>query len=212
MKLIVTGVVWSALVAVAVPALAQTDRGPWVAGRIVADADKSWNVAVPIGIAGGVSAGFELTRRIGFELAVDWPAIRTIQTVLTVQPLTGPERITQRDSYQSPGGAGFVAIHALTRSRVRLTLLAGLGIVSHRSTYDGITERLDPNGNVVSRAEGGVNGTFNWGGPAVGVELPIRLGTHVAVVPEVHIIWFPLTDNPGSSAIIRPAVGVRWIF
>jgi hypothetical protein len=208
-----TGAIWCVLLAIAALGIAQTERETWVAGRLAADADKSWNVGVPVGIAGGVSAGLELTRRISVELAFEWPATRTIQTVRTYQEaMVGPVRITQRDSYQSPGGAGFVAIHVLTRSRLRLTLLAGLGLVSHRSTYDGLQERLDPNGNVVSRVEGGVKGTFNWGGPAAGVELSIRLATHVALVPEVHVIWFPISDTGPSTAIMRPAVGVRWTF
>ena len=212
MQWIVTGAVWSALLAMAVPALAQTERGPWVAGRIVLDADESWNVPVPTGVGGGVSFGVDLSRRLGFELAMDWPPVRTIQTIRTTNDRNGPVRTTQRNSYQSPGGIGFVAIRALTESRVQLRFLIGLGFLSHRSTYDGLVEHLDVSGNVVSQSEGVVRGRFPWGGPAVGIEMPVQLSRRLAVVPTLHAIWLPIADTGPSTAILRPAIGVRWSF
>jgi hypothetical protein len=129
-----------------------------------------------------------------------------------VDPKAGPEKRTDRTTTQSPGWIGFVSIHVVSTARFQLSALTGFGVVSHRDAFAHVIEHLDANGNVIGQDTGGTSGSFAWGGPATGLQLAIRLGRHVAVVPEVHVIWFPYADSGTATGIIRPTVAVRWSF
>jgi hypothetical protein len=186
-------------------AVAQDGGAPWVAGRMIWDNDQSWNVNVPMGPAVGGAVGFDFSHRLGIEVAGDWPVSRTTTSVATSRdPVFGLERITSHVTYQSPSVSGALLIHLFSGHRIGVAALAGLAFVSHRSTYDTLVERVG--GNV----EPIVGGTYPWMGPVVGVQASISLGHRVAIVPEIRVVWFPMADSGSSTAIIRPAVGLRW--
>ena len=189
----------------AVRAAAQDGGAPWVAGRIIWDNDQSWNVHVPAGVAVGGAVGFNLSPRLGIEVAGDWPVSRTTISVVTSRdPVFGLERITSRVTYQSPSVSGALLMHLYSGHRVGVAALAGLAAVSHRSTYDTLVERAGGNVEPVAR------GDYLWLGPVAGVRTSIALGPRVAIVPEIRVVWFPVADSGSSTAIIRPAVGLRW--
>jgi hypothetical protein len=79
----------------------------------------------------------------------------------------------------------------------------GLAFVSHRSTFDTLVERAT--GNI----EPVIKGRYPWWGPTGGLEVTVSLSRTVAIVPEIRAIFFPLADGRGSSAIFRPAIGLR---
>src|SRR5580704_4051253 len=92
-----------ALLANGRPALCQTPSTLWVAGSVIREMDKSWGSEVPSGLGGGVTLGWDKSRRIAFEFVVDWPASRTTQSIIEVHPNAGPEKIANRITTQSPG-------------------------------------------------------------------------------------------------------------
>jgi hypothetical protein len=205
--------IFGALLANGLPAFCQTPSTVSVAGSVIREMDKSWGHQVPSGLAGGVTLGWDKSRKIALEFVVDWPASRTTQSVITeVDPKAGPEKRTDRTTTQSPGWIGFVSIYVVSTSRFQLSALTGFGVVSHREASAHLIEHLDANGNVIGQETGGTSCSFAWGGPATGLQLAIRLGRHVAVVPEVYVIWFPYADSGTATGIIRPAVAVRWSF
>jgi len=194
-------------------AFAQAPAGAFASVRLISDRDASWNVSVPSGAGGGIAGGIDFSRRFGIEIAGDWPLARTTTSIRTaVDPVFGLQRSTRRVTYQSPSLSGALRIHVLSSRRIRVTALAGLGFVSHRSTYDSLVERLDGKGQVLSQVEPIIRGRYLWAGPIVGLETAVMLGQHVAIVPEIRAIWFPIADTGSSTSIIRPAVGLRWTF
>ena len=68
--------IFGALLANGRPALCQTSSTDWVAGSVIREMDKSWGHEVPSGLGGGVTLGWDKSRRIAFEFVVDWPASR----------------------------------------------------------------------------------------------------------------------------------------
>jgi hypothetical protein len=204
---------FGALLAKGPPAFCQTPSTVWVAGSVIREMDESWGHQVPSGFGGGVTLGWDKSPKIALEFVADWPASSTTQSVITeVDPKAGPEKRTDRTTTQSPGWIGFVSIQVVSTSRFQLSALTGFGVVSHREAFTHLIEHLGANGNVIGQETGGTSGSFAWGGPAIGLQLAIRLGRHVAVAPDVHLIWFPYADSGTATGIIRTAVAVRWSF
>ena len=198
--------------ALAAAAPAQTGTQAWVAGRVILDVDSSILSTTAVGPAGGAAFGID-GRRIGFQVALDWPVPHTSDYVGTFQdPLVGPVRMTVRRTSSSPSWQALLAFHPWSGSRLRLSLLAGFTSVTHRDAgFTVVSERLGPNGEVLERAETPVPGRNNWWpGFAFGADVVIRLSSHVALVPEVRVMAFPGADSDGG--IFRPAAGVRWTF
>jgi len=186
-----------------VPALAQDAGRPWVAARVLWDVDLTWTDNDPSGVAGGFSLGADFSRRLGVEFAADWPQARTTTSVTTSQDRAfGLERVTRRVTHQTPSWSGAVLIHVLSTPRVRVSALAGLAFLSRRSTHDTLVERVDGSIEPVERfIDTGL-------APVLGLESSVILDRHVAIAPEIRVIPVPFT----STAIIRPGIGLRWMF
>lgn len=199
------------LLAAATPAFSQTHSEAWLSARFIVDKDRTWSQDVPIGVGGGFALGAFVTRHVGVEVALEWPFAETAVHVFTgpaAVSVGGFLRNTRTDTTRSAGGIGAAAFRVVSRATLSMTVLAGFGIVSHRSKSDSRTEYLDADGNVTRQSEAMNSSRYFWGGLATGVEVAARIADHVAVVPEVHVIFFPLSET--GTLIIRPAVGIRW--
>ena len=51
----------------------------------------------------------------------------------------------------------------------------------------------------------------NVASPTLGAEVPIMLGSHVAVVPTLRVHAFVLRRDDTSGFAIRPGVALRWM-
>jgi len=129
---------------------------------------------------------------------------QTITSIRTIQdPTWGLERVTSRVTLQSPSLSGAFRADFRSTPRLRVSALVGLAFVSHRSTFDTLVERAT--GNIEPVIKGG----YPWWGPTGGLDVTVSLSRTVAIVPEIRAIFFPLADGRGSSAIFRPAIGLR---
>lgn len=187
-----------------IPALAQGSGRFWVAGAVLWDNDRSWNGDIPSTVGAGFSCGVDFLNGFGIELAGDWPVSRTITSIRTIQdPTLGLERVTSRVTLQSPSLSGAFRADFRSTPRLRVSALVGLAFVSHRSTFDTLVERAT--GNI----EPVIKGRYPWWGPTGGLEVTVSLSRTVAIVPEIRAIFFPLAEGRASSAIFRPAIGLR---
>ncbi len=201
---------FAVLLATAEPALAQTSSG-WVSACVFADLDRTWTQHVPVGFGGGFAAGGSLSPRVGIEFALDWPIPETVRATTGPNPASGGalQRYTVTTTTGSVAGIGAMAFRIMARPRFSANVLAGLSLVSHHFSDDSLIEYLGSDGNVVKQTEF-VSSSLQFAlGIATGLEAVVRIGDHLAVVPEVHLVWFP-GGGGTDSVIVRPAVGIRW--
>ena len=83
--------------------------------------------------------------------------------------------------------------------------------MTHDSERVIVRERLHADGSTSPLPDLRSVGDFDWIGFPLGLEMAIRVGSHLDVTPEVRTILFPLSDSP-SPYIIRSGVGLRWRF
>ena len=87
-------------------------------------------------------------------------------------------------------------------SAVRLAVLGGISFLHVKTDIDSIPAGLlvVPHTNI-----------DNVASPTVGVEVPVMLGSHVAVVPALRVHAFVLRTDDTNGFAIRPGVAVRWM-
>lgn len=124
---------------------------------------------------------------------------------------SGGIRRTDTVSNSAPAVSVLGAVHLVTTSRVRVTLLAGRGWLQTPSHGRRVLEQLAPDGTILSRQEHVYSGNYPTSGLALGIDMPVRLVRGLSVVPSIHTVWIPLADC-GRSGVVRPSVGLRWTF
>lgn len=87
-------------------------------------------------------------------------------------------------------------------SAVRFTVLGGISFLHVKTDIDSVPTGLlvVPHTNI-----------DNVASPTVGVEVPIMLGSHVAVVPALRVHAFVLRTDDTNGFAVRPGVAVRWM-
>jgi hypothetical protein len=87
-------------------------------------------------------------------------------------------------------------------SAVGFTVLGGISFLHVKTDIDSIPAGLlvVPHTNI-----------DNVASPTVGVEVPVMLGSHVAVVPALRVHAFVLRTDDTNGFAIRPGVAVRWM-
>jgi hypothetical protein len=87
-------------------------------------------------------------------------------------------------------------------SVVGFTILGGISFLHVKTDIDSIPAGLlvVPHTNI-----------DNVASPTLGVEVPIVLGSHFAVVPALRVHAFVLRTDDTNGFAIRPGVAVRWI-
>jgi hypothetical protein len=98
--------------------------------------------------------------------------------------------------------SGLVGFSPAATSAVRFTVLGGISFLHVKTDVDSIPAGLlvVPHTNI-----------DNVASPTLGVEVPIMLGSHVAVVPALRVHAFVLRTDDTNGFAIRPGVAVRWI-
>jgi hypothetical protein len=84
---------------------------------------------------------------------------------------------------------------------VRFTVLGGISFLHVKTDINSI-----PSGLVAAHTN-----IDNVASPTLGAELPIMLGSHVAVVPALRVFAFALRTGDTKGFAIRPGVAVRWV-
>lgn len=214
MKRIVASLLTGLVLTTAATVDAQERPQAWVAARAILDVDSSiFSSATAVGPAWGVAAGVDW-RRVGVQVALDWPAAHHSQYVDTFSvPVTGLQRVSVSYARSSPSWNILGAIHLLEGDRVRVSFLAGMTNTTHRDeAHTVVTERLGANGEVLSRTELIFPAqNFWWPGLALGADVIVRLSAHTDVVVEVRALTFS-GDEAGVGGIFRPAAAFRWRF
>jgi hypothetical protein len=102
-------------------------------------------------------------------------------------------------------------VHTQIARRVRLAVPFGLATVTHDSETIIVREELRPDGTTSPLPDLHDASDFPWTGLQIGVEVPLLLTDRLEIVPELRTIYFLLSDSP-RPYIIRPGVGIRWLF
>jgi hypothetical protein len=98
--------------------------------------------------------------------------------------------------------SALVGFSPAATSAVRFTVLGGVSFLHVKTDIDSIPTGLlvVPHTNI-----------DNVASPTVGAEVPIMLGSHVAVVPALRVLAFALRTGDTKGFAIRPGVAVRWM-
>jgi hypothetical protein len=200
---IVRQIFWSVLLLLALgkPALAQTHV--FVSGDVFADhkrlSGNSTDSPLNVTRAGG-GAG------IGFQASDRWDVRGEVEvgsTTTVTQPLLPAVTAFQsRTRNRVTAYSALVGFSPAASSPVRFTVLGGVSFLHVRSDIDSI-----PPGLVIVP-----HTTLDHvASPTIGAEVPIMLGSHVAIVPALRVHAFALRTNGSNGFAIRPGVGVHWI-
>jgi hypothetical protein len=180
------------------PALAQV----FVSGDVFADhkrlSGNSSDSTLNITRAGG-GAG------VGFQASDRWDVRGEIEfggTTTNTEPLLPPVTAFQsRTRNRIAAYSGLVGFTATGASTVRFTVLGGISFLHVNTDIDSTPAGLlDVHTNI-----------DNVASPTVGAEVPIMLGSHVALVPSLRVHAFVLRTQDTNGFAIRPGVAVRWI-
>jgi hypothetical protein len=204
-------VAFCACVALGWSTRAEAQAGAWIAGRAILDVDSSWGTGQSAEPGAGVTLGLDISNRWGLQLTFDLPKSHTTPYDNTFNdPVFGWERIAGADARHSPGWSALAAIHVWRTPRVHASMLVGVSNLDHRSASSFVIERMNASGgDVTSRTEYARKGSYDWGGLAFGGEVPVRIAGRLSLVPGIQVIWFPLSDDPQWSGVIRPSLSVR---
>ncbi len=212
-----------------------TAQSVYVAGAVGADimlvsSQESAGFSVPSGgeaVSGAARLGIALTDRFGVELEVSRAGeIRNTSQPGFPAPLAGLAPFVLGDiefRSQVTTISTSASIQQQLSNSVALALVGG--VVFHRTDSEMIFRRFASGGifsippiplptgvNVVTAASSSIFGpsaveSVQYGtGPLVGVEVRIRVGEHLDVVPGVRMHGLP------ASWLVRPSVGVGWRF
>ena len=98
--------------------------------------------------------------------------------------------------------SALVGFSPAVTSAVRFTVLGGISFLHVKTDIDSVPAGLVvvPHTNI-----------DNVASPTLGVEVPIMLGSHVAVVPALRVHAFVLRTDDTNGFAIRPGVALRWM-
>lgn len=153
MRALVASCVGAMCLLVATPARGQGRFHAWLEGRYFQDRDQTRDHIVRTGPGGGVAAGVDLSRRFAIQVAVDWPKAHVERSERVFQVLRKGMRHVETIGNSAPAVSVLAGIHVVTTSRVRVTLLAGLGRLEALTRGHIVVEDLAPDGNALSRVE-----------------------------------------------------------
>jgi hypothetical protein len=182
------------------PAWAQT--GIFVSGDVFADHKRlsgdSTDSTLNITRAGGGGG-------VGFQASDRWDVRGEIEfgsTTTNTEPLLPPVTAFQsRTRNRITAYSGLVGFTPTGASKVRFTVLGGISFLHVKTDIDST-----PAGLVAAHTN-----IDNVASPTLGAEVPIMLGSHVAVVPSLRVHAFVLRTDDANGFAIRPGVAVRWI-
>jgi hypothetical protein len=124
------------------------------------------------------------------------PVLQPLVSVIVV-PVT---QLVHRD-YRAPSGTVLVGYHTARRHHVAVGYLGGLMLLEERQH----TTQTFVRAGVPTPIASSETTTFTYrAAAALGFDVDIALGSHLALVPQVRADVFV------GSLNVRPAVGVRW--
>lgn len=189
------------LFALAASASAQTRL--FVSGDVFADlkrfsGNSTESTLDVTGAGGGGGIGAQISDRWDVRGEVGIGSTTTV-TQLLLPPVTAFQARTRN---RITAYSALVGFSPASTSAVRFTVLGGISFLHVKTDVDSVPAGVlvVPHTNI-----------DNVASPTLGVEAPIMLGSHVAVVPALHVRAFSLRTNDTSGFDIRPGVAVRWV-
>jgi hypothetical protein len=213
------------------PAFAQTPAVPstFVDAAIMVDRDQSDYQSRPFsyyGSADGGAARWAIGRRLsdtnGFQFEIDVPQWRA-----TDRDSSAPVYCS---STNCPGAPGLAPAHTTDHTalrtisysflfarhlpaipavrRLRLAILAGVGIEEQDSQESGVFDQLGPDGKVVRHTSYARERADYLPAAVVGVDAEMKITSHLAVTPQFRFHAFPYP----IVSIVRPGIALRWRF
>jgi hypothetical protein len=185
----------------------------YVGGGILADVKRfSGDPSVPTldgqAVAGAAAAGTSLADRWDIEIGIEVPAFTSHLEAHPVV-LNRSTTIALQDRVQNRA----IAVPALLRfrgaahRRVQLGYLVGLSIVRLQRDFDTLAPAGTPAALVPKAHE-----TLGYGAaPVLGLDAQIAITDHLALVPAIHVSVLNVVGQV-SGVLIRPQVGLRWMF
>jgi Outer membrane protein beta-barrel domain len=147
---------------------------------------------------GGGGVGAQISDRWDVRGEVEFGSTTTI----TQQILPSVTAFRSQTRNRITAYSALVGFTPTGPSTVRFTVLGGVSFLHVKTDIDSIPTGLlvVPHTNI-----------DNVASPTIGAEVPIMLGSHVAVVPALRVLAFALRTGDTKGFAIRPGVAVRWI-
>ena len=142
---------------------------------------------------------------VGVQISDRWDVRGEVgagSTTTVTQPLLPPVTAFQsRTRNRITAYSALVGFSPAATSTVRFTVLGGISFLYVKTDVSTIPGLL-----VVPHTD-----IDNVASPTLGAEVPIMLGSHVAVVPTLRVHAFVLRRDDTSGFAIRPGVALRWM-
>jgi hypothetical protein len=147
---------------------------------------------------GGAAVGFQASERWDVRGEVELGSTTTISQQL-LPPVTAFQSRTRN---RITAYSALVGYSPAATAAVRFTVLGGISFLHVKTDIDSIPVGLlvVPHTNI-----------DNVASPTLGVEVPIVLGSHFAVVPTLRLHAFVLRTDDTNGFAIRPGVAIRWM-
>jgi hypothetical protein len=202
--------VFTLLLAVPAPALAQSSLALFVDGGPVLNQDRTWGGLTVRNAGLSVGGGARIGSRTEVRILLERPPATTLSS--THQAYTGLPpvvfaHVTTRERVRNQTIS--VMVGRLFPIGARYTVTTSLGMSSTRRS-DGsttITEHV----NTGARTEAPTTRAPGWAGPVFGAGAIVAITKHFSVVPEARLIW-DFGAEVRSSVIYRTALNARWTF
>ena len=142
---------------------------------------------------------------VGVQISDRWDVRGEVgagSTTTVTQPLLPPVTAFQsRTRNRITAYSALVGYSLAATSTVRFTVLGGISFLYVKTDVSTIPGLL-----VVPHTD-----IDNVASPTLGAEVPIMLGSHVAVVPTLRVHAFVLRRDDTSGFAIRPGIALRWM-
>ena len=143
---------------------------------------------------------------VGVQISDRWDVRGEVgagSTTTVTRPLLPPVTAFQaRTRNRITAYSALVGFSPAATSTVRFTVLGGISFLYVKTDVNTIPAGL----LLVPRTD-----IDNVASPTLGAEVPIMLGSHVAVVPSLRVHAFVLRRDDASGFAIRPGVALRWM-
>jgi hypothetical protein len=198
------------LLAVPAPALAQSTVALFIDGGPMLNKDMTWAGQQVRNAGLSVGGGAKIGSRTEVRILLERPPATTLSS--THQAFTGfPPvvfaHVTTRERVRNQTIS--VMVGRLFPVGARYTMTASLGMSSARRS-DGSTT-ITENVNTGARTEAPSTRAPGWAGPVFGAGAIVAITKHFSVVPEARLIW-DFGAETRSSRIYRTALNARWTF
>jgi hypothetical protein len=193
----------TALLLLALAGSASAQTRIFVSGDAFADhkrfsGDSTESTLDVTGAGGGGGVGAQVSDRWDVRGEVQVGSTTTITEAL-LPPVTA---FQSRSRNRITAYSALVGFSPAVTSHVRFTVLGGVSFLHVKTEVDSI-----PAGLVIVQH----TSIDNVASPTVGVEVPIMIGSNLAVVPALRVQSFELRTDGTNGFAIRPGVAVRWI-